>query len=148
MELTLVQNADVIHLPESPGSRPSFGRRYSPTLRGCKFRSLKRGLFSNLEDWKWSSYRHYAFREIGIVEIESEWTARGWGQKALGVVPRIFLRPGSCPKPGRKPGAPGEPRDRRRPLARGGGGGDEQTFPLQENDSGLTPADYSFVKPL
>src|SRR5439155_11153768 len=58
------------------------------------------------------------------------------------------LRPGSCPKPGRKPGAPGEPRDRRRPLARGGGGGDEQTFPLQENDSGLTPADYSFVKPL
>jgi len=34
-------------------------------------------------------------------------------------------------------------------LARGGGGGgDEQTFPLQENDSGLTPADSPFVKPL
>src|SRR5437660_10099814 len=30
----------------------------------------------------------------------------------------------------------------------GGGGGDEQTFPLQENDSGLTPADSPFVKPL
>jgi hypothetical protein len=25
---------------------------------------------------KWSSFRHYALREIGIVEIESEWTAR------------------------------------------------------------------------
>jgi hypothetical protein len=30
----------------------------------------------------------------------------------------------------------------------GGGGGDKQTFPLQENDSGLTPADSPFVKPL
>ena len=35
-----------------------------------------------------------------------------------------------------------------RSLAGGGGGGDERTFPLQENDSGLTPADSPFVKPL
>src|SRR5438445_6023201 len=42
---------------------------------------VKRGLVSNLEDWKWSSYRHYAVREIGIVEIESEWTARDREQK-------------------------------------------------------------------
>jgi len=53
---------------------------------------VKRGLVSNLEDWKWSSYRHYAVREIGIVEIESEWTARDREQKARGGVPRIFLR--------------------------------------------------------
>jgi len=38
-------------------------------------------------------YRHYAFREIGTVEIESESTARGREQKAHGGVPRIFLRP-------------------------------------------------------
>ena len=44
-------------------------------------KSVKRGLVSNLEDWKWSNYRHYRFREIAIVEIESEWTARDREQK-------------------------------------------------------------------
>jgi len=39
-------------------------------LRYLHRNPVKRGLVSNLEDWKWSSYRHYAFREIGIVEIE------------------------------------------------------------------------------
>src|SRR5205809_1906679 len=42
----------------------------------------------------------------------------------------------------RTAGSPEAARSRR------GGGGDEQTFPLQENDSGLTPADSPFVKPL
>ena len=27
------------------------------------------------QDWKWSSFRHYAKAEIGPVEIESQWTA-------------------------------------------------------------------------
>jgi len=26
-------------------------------------------------DWKWSSFRHYALREVGVVEIESEWVS-------------------------------------------------------------------------
>jgi putative transposase len=34
-----------------------------------------RGLVDLPEDWKWSSFRHYLTGEIGIVEIESEWTA-------------------------------------------------------------------------
>lgn len=35
--------------------------------------------------------RHYALRETGIVEIESEWTARDREQKARGGGERIFL---------------------------------------------------------
>ncbi len=36
---------------------------------------VKRGLVANPEEWPWSSFRHYAFAEIGHVEIESDWTA-------------------------------------------------------------------------
>jgi putative transposase len=36
---------------------------------------FKRGLVARPEDWKWSSFRHYLTGEIGIVEIESFWTA-------------------------------------------------------------------------
>ena len=55
---------------------------------------VKRGLVLNPEEWKWSSYRHYAQREIGIVEIESEWAARDREQTACVATARIFLRPG------------------------------------------------------
>ena len=36
---------------------------------------VKRGLVTRAEDWRWSSFRHYAMREFGPVEIESQWTA-------------------------------------------------------------------------
>ena len=36
---------------------------------------VRRGLVEKPEDWPWSSYRHYATREQGLVEIESPWTA-------------------------------------------------------------------------
>ena len=32
------------------------------------------GLCARPEDWRWSSFRHYAMREFGPVEIESQWT--------------------------------------------------------------------------
>jgi hypothetical protein len=32
--------------------------------------SVKRGLVKEPGDWEWSSFRHYAFRETGVVEIE------------------------------------------------------------------------------
>jgi putative transposase len=35
---------------------------------------IARGLVENPEDWKWSSFSHYLTGEIGIVEIESQWT--------------------------------------------------------------------------
>ena len=51
-----------------------------PTLADVGFRLLV--IFSRAclmveksEDWKWSSFRHYATAEIGPVEIESQWTA-------------------------------------------------------------------------
>ena len=34
-------------------------------LRYLHRNPVKRGLVSNPEDWKWSSHRHYAFRETG-----------------------------------------------------------------------------------
>ncbi len=36
---------------------------------------VRRGLVERPEDWRSSSFRHYAFGEVGTVEIESEWTA-------------------------------------------------------------------------
>jgi putative transposase len=37
---------------------------------------VRRGLVARAEDWKWSSFRHIASGEAGIVEVESQWTAR------------------------------------------------------------------------
>lgn len=36
---------------------------------------VARGLVAEPGGWEWSSYRHYATGERGVVEIESEWTA-------------------------------------------------------------------------
>ncbi len=55
---------------------------------------VKRGLVKEPGDWKWSSFRHYAFGENGVVEIESEWTARDRELKMFGGPARIFLSPG------------------------------------------------------
>lgn len=43
---------------------------------------------------RWVSFRHYALREFGIVEIESEWTARDRETQAAGGPARVFLSPG------------------------------------------------------
>jgi len=56
---------------------------------------VKRGLVKDLAEWKWSSYRHYALREVGPVEIESEWTAVDRETATHGGPQRIFLIPGS-----------------------------------------------------
>jgi len=37
---------------------------------------VARGLAVKPEDWEWSSFRHYATGMEGVVEIESQWTAR------------------------------------------------------------------------
>jgi len=36
---------------------------------------VKRGLVEKPEEWQWSSYRHYALDEPGIVAVESPWAA-------------------------------------------------------------------------
>ena len=38
---------------------------------------VTRGLASHPQDWPWSSFRHHATGERGIVEIESRWAAQG-----------------------------------------------------------------------
>ena len=45
-------------------------------LRYIHRNPVKRRLVERPEDWRWSSFRHYASGEIGVVEIESQWTAR------------------------------------------------------------------------
>jgi len=67
---------------------------FTVKLRYLHRNPVKRGLVLKPEEWKWSSYRHYALWETGSVEIESEWTARDREQKACGAAGRIFLRPG------------------------------------------------------
>ena len=44
-------------------------------LRYMHLNPVRRGLVDKPEDWPHSSFRHYAFGEVGRVEIESEWTA-------------------------------------------------------------------------
>ena len=48
---------------------------FEAKLRYLHRNPVKRGLVGKPEDWKWSSFRHYALAEIGPVEIESQWTA-------------------------------------------------------------------------
>ena len=63
-------------------------------LRYLHRNPVQRGLVAKPDDWKWSSYRHYALREKGVIEIESQWTATDRELKASGGPERIFLRPG------------------------------------------------------
>ncbi|MFZ3265031.1 MAG: transposase [Terriglobales bacterium] len=59
-------------------------REFTVKLRYLHRNPVKRGLVRTPEDWKWSSYGGYALREIGVVGIESEWTARERKRNACG----------------------------------------------------------------
>jgi len=69
-------------------------REFTVKLRYLHRNPVKRGLVRNPMDWPWSSFRHYALREVGVVEIESQWTATDHEQESPGAPARIFLRPG------------------------------------------------------
>jgi putative transposase len=56
-------------------------------LRYIHRNPVRRGLVSGPEQWEWSSFRHYISGLEGVVEIESQWTARQ--REELGVLPRI-----------------------------------------------------------
>jgi len=64
---------------------------------------VKRGLVERPEDWKWSSFVHYATGAEGIVEIESQWTARR--REQMGVVLLARAHP-----PAKNAGRVGQPR--------------------------------------
>ena len=67
---------------------------FAVKLRYLHRNPVKRGLVKEPGDWKWSSFRHYAFRENGVVEIESEWTARDRQLRMFGGPARTFPSPG------------------------------------------------------
>lgn len=51
-------------------------RKRIEKLRYIHRNPVKRGLCENPEDWEWSSFRHHLYGVEGVVEIESQWTAR------------------------------------------------------------------------
>jgi putative transposase len=65
-------------------------RKRAEKLRYMHRNPVKRGLVENPEGRKWSSYRHYLTGIEGVVEIESQWTARK--REWLGIVPKVKRR--------------------------------------------------------
>jgi hypothetical protein len=53
-------------------------------LRYIHRNPVSHGLAGRPEDWKWSSFAHYATGAEGVVEIEPQWTARK--RERLGVL--------------------------------------------------------------
>jgi len=51
----------------------------SEVIRYIHRNPVKRGLVASPEQYRWSSFNHYATGIPGVVEIESEWTARTRG---------------------------------------------------------------------
>ena len=60
-------------------------------LRYIHRNPVKRGLVESPEDWRWSSFVHYAMGTEGVVEIESQWTARRREQMGVMLVARPTL---------------------------------------------------------
>jgi putative transposase len=56
-------------------------------LRYIHRNPVRRGLVSSPEQWLWSSFRHYVSGVEGVVEIESQWTARR--RELMGVTPQL-----------------------------------------------------------
>jgi REP-associated tyrosine transposase len=62
-------------------------------LRYMHRNPVKRGLAEKPEDWAWSSFRHYATGEEGVVEVESEWTGRKREQMGMPLRVKITQLP-------------------------------------------------------
>jgi putative transposase len=82
-------------------------------LRYIHRNPVNRGLVDKPEEWPWSSFRHYATGEIGIVEIESEWTAQR--REAL---TQLHKSSAGASLYRAAPGSPGAPGSRVRPSGR------------------------------
>ena len=63
--------------------------KFVEKLRSIHRNPEQRGLVTRPEDWRWSSFRHDATEETGVVEIESQSTARG--RKQLGIFPTVRM---------------------------------------------------------
>ena len=58
-------------------------------LRYMHRNPVEREFVTRPEDWIWSSFRHYATGEDGVVAIESEWTGRR--RERMGMPPRVKI---------------------------------------------------------
>jgi putative transposase len=65
-------------------------------LRYIHRNPVKRGLVEFPADWDWSSFRHYLTGVEGVVEVESQWTARKREQAGIFV---SFTNPNQEPRP-------------------------------------------------
>jgi putative transposase len=63
------------------------GKKRIEKVRYIHRNPVVRGLVKRPEEWPWSSFRHYLTGAIGIIEIESQWTA-DLREKA-GMPPRV-----------------------------------------------------------
>jgi Transposase IS200 like len=73
-------------------------REFGVKLRYIHRNPVKRGLAREPGDWEWSSFRHYALREKGVVEIESEWTREIGKPRHLAALHEYFFTPGETRK--------------------------------------------------
>jgi putative transposase len=64
--------------------------KFMEKLRYIHRNPVTRGLVKQREDWLWSSFRHYSTGADGVVEIESQWTARR--REKLGITPTARVR--------------------------------------------------------
>ena len=67
-------------------TRPRYIHRYP----------VKRELVEEPQHWPWSSFRHYLSGAEGVVEIESQWTARK--RERMGVMPQVVVQ-SQIPRP-------------------------------------------------
>ena len=65
-------------------------RKFVEKLRYIHRNPVQRGLVERPEDWTWSSFRHYMNGAEGVVEIESQWTARK--REQAGIFPTVQVR--------------------------------------------------------
>ena len=73
-------------------------RKFEEKVRYIHRNPVTRGLVARAEDWEWSSFHHYWTGAAGVVEIESQWTAR-WREK-MGIFPTLKVRaPAENPRP-------------------------------------------------
>jgi putative transposase len=82
-------------------------KKFVEKLRYIHRNPVTRGLVREPEDWCWNSFRHYLTGAEGVVEIESQWTARR--REKLGIFPTIRVRTVENPRPSEAwTGHPGE----------------------------------------
>jgi putative transposase len=72
-------------------------KKFVEKLRYIHRNPVTRGLVKQPEDWRWSSIRHYLTGAEGVVEIESQWTARR--REKLGIFPTVQVRTVENPRP-------------------------------------------------